>query len=106
MLIEHIEKIEDINNFREFLDAGIGHLLNDPASTSMHLDDIIASSLGDDSAKPASKLSSDTVSQLKSILESVDRYKSILKTGLLRTEDVYSTSPDDYIGNPSKLSND
>lgn len=114
-MLNSFNRIEDLEDFEEFVRQGIEKIASLAADERSRRDEEDEYTVGvKDLAKSAKKtnqiedldkLSTETYMKMKDILDSIKQWKEYLKTGLL-TDDVYSTSVEDYLGKTLRPRND
>lgn len=98
-----LKKIESVEAFSNFLDAGVDHVASQSAGNDDRSDDPTDMSAVDrpfDSKvskkkKKKTELPVGTLEKMKDIQKDVEQIRNMLKTGL-KNEDYYSTLPEDY----------
>jgi hypothetical protein len=108
-MLNSFHRIEDLEDFEEFVRQGIDKIASLTAEEQDRRDEEdeftdSVKTLSQRSKKNQNnqiedmdKISTETYMKMKDILESIKTWKDYLKTGML-TDDVYSTSADDYLG--------
>jgi hypothetical protein len=91
-----LTQVEKLTGFRDFISAGIDHLVQrDRQPAALPAPD--ASTAHGPDTPPASTLPADTAERMKDLLLDVDRLLGKLRTGLESSEDTFSTATEDYI---------
>lgn len=104
IMMQNLKKLEEVEYFNDFVTDGIQHMIemqskdNDDDNNDKKDDDFEVY-IGEASGK--SKLPAETFSKMKDVLTSLQQWKTFLQTGLT-TDDIYSTSKDDYLTNTLK----
>lgn len=90
MLRKQLRKVEDIENFRVFIAAGVAHM-----STA----DGLRGQLSEQETRRSTtvELSSTALEKTKTVLLEVEQLLQQLRTGLIDSDSTYSTMEDDYL---------
>lgn len=101
-MLESFTKVEDLDNFLEFVSEGVDHFLQMSKQEDEDFENDDETTEKTDkrhkrTIEDREKLTTETYGKMKDILASLKTWKKYLETGLV-SDDIFSTSEDDYMG--------